>query len=377
MLPPPEGQRWSMATKTDINELEIFFREHYNGVYYEKEYLQWIFSRPGFTALCLRDSSTGYISGTLFAELFNLPKFPIGCTYLLSMLCLAPYIRSVQATENKPAKKNAYSKLLLIRLYEMLRERHNSEIVFILSSMVELPSTSQYEGLANIDANLVKPVACCMAKKSHHDGFVSIDAMISHRIIGGFRDKGHERLLRKLYDSPRPPFIREFVQLQSTSGVVQALNSREGLYRIYDEESAKSLLPVKGVVNTWIHKENGIITDLISYYIIAFNVGKDSGDHLELTYKAFLLELLTSKYTEEQLFMLARHTSQIDKCLSFGAIGYDELCQKYKMDTLPMPLHYYVLGDVSHCNHMLIDIDNKILLPKFVNVLEPKFIIQG
>lgn len=333
----PKGQDWSIGTLYDLKELKTFLEEHYMGLVYTESLLKWYVTNGSVLLFC-RDQATGYISGSLLAV--HQPVWVEGKVidcFVVNMLCLAHQLR-----------KHNVSRLFFAELKEQLTIRHDHFLV-LFNSMKELGTP------------------LCVA--SHHDRYVSLDAMAKHGAAPTVLNKAHLKLLRRKYDCERPAFMRPDVIQKLTPEdlpqVLELLNSREGSFRPhYDEETVRRLLPVDGVVNTWVHRVDGKVTDLVSYYVLEFSVKRQ--DKKLVGKKAFLYEMVSKRFSKRELLQVVTHSANVDQCMTFGVVGVngmDEVAEEAKMIRIPYKLNYYLMshGVDTDLAQVGLDVENHLV----------------
>ncbi len=318
MTVAPKGQDWSIGTLYDLKELKTFLEEYYMGLVYSEAMLKWYITNGSFLLFC-RDQATGYISGSLIAvhQPMRVDGKVVNC-FVVNLLCLANHLR-----------KHDVSRLFFAEMREQLTIRYNNFLV-----------------LFNSMKNLGTPL--CVA--SHHDRYVSLDVMAKYGAAPQILNKAHLKLLRKKYDCDRPNFMRpDIIQKMTPEDlpqVLELLNSRTGTFQPhYDEESVKRLLPVDGVVNTWVHRIDGKVTDLVSYYILEFSVKRQ--DKKITGKKAFLYEMVSKRFSKRDLLQVVTHSANVEQCMTFGVVGIngmDEVAEEAKMIRIPYQLNYYLMS---------------------------------
>lgn len=314
----PMGQMWSIGRPRDFKEFSVFLREFYMGLVYTEEMLKWYIS-PNSVILFCRDNQTGYISGSIVAIPTNvcLRGEKVENCYVINLLCLQSQLRG-----------HGMNKRFFDHLKFILNEKHEKYAILFTS-------------LKKMDGSI-----CTVYQ---YDRYVSLDMMARYRLLDKpITNRTQERLNRKLYDAILPNFMNRTRKMRETDipEVLKILNSRDtsDMDIIYDDNSVKKLLPVDDVINTWlVTDDDNKITDLVSYYYLNYCLDKKNEVY---TRKAFLLDIVSNKYSKQQLLGLVAHSARVDKCLTFGTMGIDGLdkvSEEHRMTKLHVPLYYYMI----------------------------------
>lgn len=315
----PPGQMWSIGNHNSYKEYKVFLEEYYGGISFDYDMLEWALSDSKTVILFCRDTQTGYISGSLIAihQPVKVINEVVENTFVANFMCLASHLRG-----------KGYSKNFGTRLLSILHEVYDKFLVIYNSQ--------------------IKVEGGYLAETKQYHRHVSLDSMLKYGMTPPILSETHMRLMRKIYDAEKPSFMtRDNIKQLTKNDLKSAmdlLNSRKGsLVKYYTDKTIERLLLKDNIVNTLIHKENDKVTDLVSYYKLKYVLNKDK--ELYAT-KIFLLDIATTKYTQEQLVNLVAHCGRSEKSLQLGIIGVnslDSISRKIRMTELEHPIYYYAV----------------------------------